>query len=272
MIEIAVFIGIIILLALLFAFLTKGRSGHKGLKKLRGWKYAHRGLHGNGVPENSMMAFREALEHGYGIELDIHLLKDGNLAVIHDASLKRTAGIDVKIEDLVTEDLKNYCLESTQETIPTFREVLDLYAGKAPLIVELKSEQGNYAALARRACEMLSDYDGPYCMESFDPRCIRWLYKNRPDVIRGQLSENFLRNKHSKMPLLLKFAMTFNLSNFLTKPDFIAYRYEDRKNLSITLCRKLWHMQGVTWTLRKKEDHDTAISDGWIPIFEGYLP
>ena len=83
------------------ALLTlRGRTGHPGLEALRGWGYAHRGLHGDGVPENSMAAFKAALDHGYGIELDIHLLKDGNLAVIHDASLKRTAGADVELVPL----------------------------------------------------------------------------------------------------------------------------------------------------------------------------
>ncbi len=263
---------LLIVLFLFFLFLLSqmGRTGHKGLAALRGWNYAHRGLHGNGVPENSMAAFRKALEHGYGIELDLHLLKDGNLAVIHDASLKRTAGADVLVEDLTTEELQNYPLEGTEEKIPTFREVLELYAGKAPLIVELKPERGNYATLSQTACEMLQDYDGVYCMESFDPRCIRWLKQNRPEIIRGQLSSNFLKSK--KNPLPLRIAMTWNLMNFLTRPDFVAYEYANRKNLSICICRKFWGIQGVTWTLRSQKDHDLAVSEGWIPIFEKYLP
>ena len=94
---------ILILAAALYALSTMCRKGHQGLEALRGWAYAHRGLHGNGVPENSMAAFRAALDSGYGIELDVHLMKDGKLAVIHDASLKRTAGTDVKIEELTEE-------------------------------------------------------------------------------------------------------------------------------------------------------------------------
>ena len=81
----------------LYALSVQGRTGHPGLESLKGWKYAHRGLHDDALPENSMAAFRAALEAGYGIELDIHLMKDGKLAVIHDTSLKRTAGADVKI-------------------------------------------------------------------------------------------------------------------------------------------------------------------------------
>ena len=100
---------------------TQGRTGHPGLAALRGWNYAHRGLHDETKPENSMAAFRAALEHGYGIELDIHLMKDGNLAVIHDCSLERVAGADVKITDLTAEDLPNYRLCGTDETIPSPR-------------------------------------------------------------------------------------------------------------------------------------------------------
>ena len=81
---------ILVLLAVLFLLSLKGRTGHKNLAALRGWNYAHRGLHSEGIPENSMAAFKAALDHGYGIELDVHLLKDGNLAVIHDSLLNRT--------------------------------------------------------------------------------------------------------------------------------------------------------------------------------------
>ena len=91
----------------LYVLSTQGRTGPPGLAALQGWNYAHRGLHDTEKPENSMAAFRAALENGYGIELDIHLLKDGNLAVIHDTSLLRTAGCDINITDLSTEDLAN---------------------------------------------------------------------------------------------------------------------------------------------------------------------
>lgn len=218
-----------------------------------------------------MAAFRAALEQGYGIELDIHLLKDGNLAVIHDSSLKRTAGANVKIEDLTTAELEQYRLNGTEEKIPEFRQVLDLFDGKAPLIVELKPAGGNYAALTEAACNMLEGYPGLYCMESFDPRCIYWLKKNRPELIRGQLTENYFASQ-SNLPPILKFLLANQLENFLTLPDFVAYRYADRKNLGNFIVRKLWGVQGVTWTLKTPQDHETAVSEGWIPIFENYEP
>ena len=264
-----IILAILIIIALLYLWCLKGRTGHPDLPKLLGWNYAHRGLHDSQTPENSMAAFRAALEAGYGIELDIHLLRDGNLAVIHDSSLKRTAGADVKIEDLTTAELSNYHLGETGECIPQFQQVLDLYAGKAPLIVELKVEGGNYAALCQAACRMLDDYRGPYCMESFDPRAIAWLKKNRPDIIRGQLSENWLKTK-STMPVILKWILTNHVSNIYTRPDFVAYKYCDRNVFATQICRKLWKIQGVTWTLRSKEEYVTAVKEGWIPIFENF--
>lgn len=266
-----VIIAIVAILEIYF-LLLRCRSGHYGLEKLRGWGYAHRGLHGNGVPENSMQAFRLALEGGYGIELDVHLMKDGNLAVIHDPSLKRTAGEDVFIEDLTAEDLENYRLEGTDEKIPLFKDVLALYEGKAPMIVELKTERGNQAALCQAVYDILKDYKGVYCVESFHPACVAWFHKNQPDVIRGQLSENFIANPKSKLPFVIKWVMSANLLNFRSVPDFVAYKFSDRKCLGIAVCRNIWKAQGVTWTIKSQEDYDTAVSEGWIPIFEGFKP
>lgn len=261
----------ILIILILLALAVRGRRGHKDLAQLRQWKYAHRGLHDAVLPENSMAAFRAALEHGYGIELDLHLLRDGNLAVMHDSALKRTTGADGIIEDLTTEDLKNYRLNGTDETIPTFREVLELYDGKAPLIIELKPVKGNHAALTAKAVEMMEGYSGLYCMESFDPRVVRWLRKNRPDICRGQLTENHFAAA-AKLSPVLKFVLTHQLLNFLTMPDFVAYKYADRKTISNWVVRKFWGIQGVTWTLKTMDEYNTAVREGWIPIFEDFKP
>lgn len=258
------------LLVLLYLLAIRGRSGHPQLHSIRGWSYAHRGLYGNGIPENSMAAFRAALENGYGIELDVHLLADGNLAVMHDSELMRTTGSAGKIEDLTTADLVNHRLEGTAEMIPEFGQVLELYAGKFPLIVELKPVNGNHAALTEKACRMLEDYPGVYCMESFDPRCLLWLKKHRPHIIRGQLSEDYYNSK-AKLPLILAWILRNHLGNFLTKPDFVAYRYRDRHcTLSNRLCMK--RMTGVSWTVTNQAEFDTAVTEGWVPIFEGFRP
>ena len=262
----------LVALIVLYLFALRGRKGHPWLQRLRRWEFAHRGLHGNGVPENSMEAFRLALKKGYGIELDVHLMADGNLAVIHDASLKRTAGVNVMIESLTVDRLANYPLEGTDEIIPTLRQVLDLYAGKAPIIVELKPVNNNHAELTAAVCEMLEPYSGLYCIESFDPRCIRWLMKNKPRILRGQLAHNSQWEKGTKIPFALRFIMTNLLSNFWNAPDFIAYRYCDRKRTSVRIARKLWKIQGVSWTLTDPDEYEIALDEGWIPIFEGFEP
>lgn len=263
---------IFLTILILYLLALRGRTGHPGLSKLRGWNYAHRGLHSQGVPENSLAAFRAAVAHGYGAELDVHLLRDGGLAVIHDSLLRRTTGREGRVEDLTTAELAQCRLEGTDETIPTFQEVLKVFAGKTPLILELKPVDGNHAKLCEAACAAMEGYEGIWCMESFDPRVVHWLRKNRPDIIRGQLSENYLRKPQSKLPPVLKFALAFHLENFLCKPDFIAYDYPTRKVPSNPICRKLWGLEAVTWTLRTPEEHETALKEGWIPIFEHYLP
>jgi len=267
-----VFLTILLVLILAYAFLIRGRSGQKGLEALQGWAYAHRGLHNKpAIPENSMSAFRKAIEKGYGAELDVHLLKDGSLAVFHDASLKRCTGSEGFIEDLTREELKNYRLEGTEETIPAFEEVLALFEGRAPLIIELKAERGNAAALSEAVCKVLDNYKGTYCLESFDPRCLIWLKKNRPEMIRGQLSQNFLKNT-SKMGKLIDFVLTFLLANVVTFPDFIAYKFDDRKNLSNQLCLNLWGVQGASWTIISQEQFETCMMENLLPIFEQFEP
>lgn len=269
----AILTVVIILLALAIGYLLaiRGRAGHPGLEELRRWSYAHRGLHSEGIPENSMAAFKAAKDAGYGIELDVHLLADGNLAVIHDSTLDRVTGLSGTIEELTTEQLQEYRLCGTDERIPEFSNVLELFNGEAPLIVELKPSKGNHAALSKAVCDLLEHYSGPYCLESFDPRCILWLKMHRPELIRGQLSENYFVKGRPKIPFILKWIMTENLANCVTKPDFVAYRYTDRTcTLSNRLC--LRRMACVSWTITSPEDYSKAVNEGWIPIFEGFLP
>ena len=272
-------VAVIILLVLLilgelFTLMLQCRRGHSAWGLLRLFRYAHRGYHDKPrVPENSMAAFRRAIENGYGAELDVHLMKDGRLAVIHDASLKRTAGADVLVEDLTAEELKTYRLEGTDERIPLLEEVLELFQDRTPLIIELKAERGNHAALAEATCRMLDRYRVHYCIESFDPRCIRWLKKNRPEIVRGQLSENFLRHGDGgDMPKALLWALGNLLTNCLAKPDFIAYRFSDRDNFCLRWCRWFYHVQEINWTIITKEEMRAAESAGNLVIFQDFDP
>ncbi len=191
----------VLLFFLIWTAMLHGRRSHPAWPVLERFRYAHRGLHDkeHGIPENSLAAFRLAAEHGYGAELDVHLTRDGRLAVIHDDSLLRTAGADVKASQLTAAQLGKYRLESTDEKIPFLEEVLPLFQGKTPLIVELKVE-GNAAALAKATCDLLDQYQVDYCIESFHPLAVRWLKKHRPDVCRGQLQRKFSQDPHRTGP------------------------------------------------------------------------
>ncbi len=257
-----------VVLGILYVIAVGGRTGRTA--KLQGHVFAHRGLHNDTRPENSLSAFRAAKEKGYGVELDVHLLKDGTLAVFHDHTLIRMTGEDGKIEDLTAADLSQFHLNGTAETIPTFREVLAVFDGVAPIVVELKAA-GNHGALVDATMNELKSYQGDYCIESFDPRCLWHLKKRYPDVVRGQLSQNFIGSEE-KLSGVTKLLLTHLLANLLTRPDFVAYKFTDRKCFSVTLARKLWRVQGVVWTLTDKEQHDTALKEGYLPIFENYEP
>ena len=99
-----------------------------------------------------------------------------------------------------------------------------------------------------------------------------WLRKNQPKIIRGQLSEDFLRDQSTNLSWPLRLVLTSLVMNILTKPDFIAYKFEDRKGLSPLVCSKIWKIQSVSWTLRSQEDLDTAVAEGSLPIFEYFEP
>ena len=250
------------------------RQGHPGWEAFSHHRYAHRGLHNmdEGRPENSFSAFRAAVEHGFGAELDLHLMADGNLAVVHDSDLERVCGRSAIIEELTAADLNDYPLLGSGETIPLFEDVLALFEGKTPLIVELKTSKGNAARLTDAAMEQLAKWNGLYCVESFDPAVLLHLKKHYPAVIRGQLSCDFLTGNHTGRGTLADFAMTNLLTTFLTKPDFIAYKHQDRGVLSLRLMKKLYGVHEVSWTVREAEVMETLENEGVPAIFEGFLP
>ena len=262
----------LLLLFLLWIFSLRCRKGHPLWPVLEQYRYAHRGLHNKaaGVPENSLAAFRLAAEHGFGAELDVHLTKDGQLAVIHDTSLLRTAGADVNVTDLTVKELKQHRLEGTDEQIPLLEEVLPLFEGKTPLIVELKVDNNAYA-LTEATCTLLDQHSVTYCIESFHPQPIGWLRKHRPDICRGQLSENFLAGK-SNLSLLNRFIMTHLLTSFLTVPDFIAYAHQHRSEPALKLSRAIWGAREISWTIRDEATMKALEKESCIPIFENFIP
>jgi len=262
-------------IAALWIFALLPRHGHKRLPRLRQYRYAHRGLHNEkrGIPENSILAFRYALAGGFGAEIDVRLTKDKQLAVIHDSDLRRLCGVKARVEDMTMDQLKLLQLQGTNESIPRLEEVLALFCGKAPLIIELKTTPHTCRTLCGRTCRLLETYQGDFCLESFDPRALWWLRRNEPFMVRGQLTQNLLhRQEGMRMGLLSRMLLTGLLTNIATRPDFVACRYEDRNRLSPRVCLRLLKAQEVSWTLRTQEDLEKVESSGGIAIFEGFLP
>ena len=247
---------------------------HKKTKwqHLTGWDYAHRGLYNNehGIPENSMAAFRRAVDKGYGIELDVHLTADNQLVVFHDDTLTRMCGVNKKISSFLYSDLMQLRLLGTEEGIPLFKDVLELIDGKVPLIIELKVDGSNQNLLCPLVWQLLSRYKGDYCIESFHPFVLQWFKRHEPQVVRGQLSCNFFKeNPHCDIVLFL---MSNLMTNFFTHPDFIAYKYLDLDNPAVIYNRKLFHIMTVVWTIPGKPTYDRFKNKVDAMIFEGFEP
>ncbi len=236
--------------------------------------YAHRGLYDNSrdVPENSMRAFQRALEAGYGMEMDIRLTRDGIPVVFHDSDLKRMCGAEGRIEDMNWKELSSYRLLQTDQGIPRFEDVLALVDGKVPLLIEYKMDS-NDASICICAERLLNRYRGKYCVESFHPFALLWYRHNQPGMLRGMLSTDYAGNKEHSLALL-HFMSRHLLFNFFTKPDFISYDCRVEREISRTLCRKLYRSCRAAWTVKSREQLEQLKQRGeydWF-IFEGFRP
>lgn len=262
----------LILLALLalYLFCILPQLPKRSMSPLMGVDYAHRGLWDNKtVPENSLPAFRRAAEHGFGIELDVQGTADGALVVFHDDSLERMCGIRRSVGACTLHELQAARLLGTGEQIPTFADVLKTVHGRVPLIVEIKA-----CANLMRVCEQVDDllqrYPGVACIESFDPRAVRWFRKHHPQRIRGQLAFSPYR----KDPLERKpktFLLSSMVGNALCRPDFVAHEVESARHPGFWLVRKLG-VRTVAWTVRSQEQMD-SLRDRWdLQIFDSFVP
>ena len=228
-------------------------------------EYAHRGLHGNGVPENSLAAFRLARDNGFAMELDVHLSKDKEVMVFHDASLKRMTGRDAEIHELTCAELKTLRLAETEETIPTLREVLELIDGKVPLLIELKGESTD-TSLCPEVAKLLREYSGAYCIESFNPILLGAMRKELPEAYYGLLYTNVCREK--KKINALNIAITCMALNFIAKPNFIAFDKNDRSSFPVWLSTRFFGAPKYVWTIRSDEELNVARANGECAIFE----
>ena len=254
----SVILSVFLVLFLIYLLLLVRPRARKPQSERLLCDYAHRGLHDGNTgeyPENSPAAFKRACDEGYGIELDVQLSRDGEVMVFHDYSLSRMAKCDKKVSDLTRDELCELSLADTNEKIPTFSEVLSLVDGKVPLLVELKGENFD-TSLCPKVAELLKDYKGEYCIESFNPLLIKEIKKYLPDAFCGLLYTNVCRDK--KKYSALNIALSIMALNFLCYPDFIAYNYHDRKSLPVLLTTKLYRAEKFTWTVKSREEFDKS--------------
>ncbi len=215
---------------------------------------AHRGLHnGKLTPENSMNAFEAAALAGHPIELDVHLLSDGGIAVYHDRSLERICGADKLIKHETSGSIKNYRLYDTDQKIPLFTEALELIAGRVPILIEIKNF--NWPGKPEEnIVKILRGYKGDYAIQSFNPFTPRWFQKNAPDIIRGQLATGI---DYHDVEWYRVQAMKYLLVIGISLPDFIGYDIDSIPNFPTRIARKLGYPL-LTWTVRNAEQRRRA--------------
>ena len=237
--------------------------------------FAHRGLHDNksGAPENSMPAFRKAVEKGYGIELDVQLSSDGVPVIFHDLDLARACGVQGLVRERTYEELQTLRLFGSEEKIPALKDFLEMVDGRVPLIVEFKSEDSDLT-LCRVIAPMLRAYKGAYCIESFNPLVLLWYRIHQPKVMRGQLSDGFIHipKYRTLMKAPLTVPVQFLIPNFLSKPDFIAYNHMYEGNISRRICRNLYKAKAAAWTIKSQSELEEAKKSFDVFIFDSFIP
>lgn len=229
---------------------------------------AHRGLWNENIIENSLSAYKNAMDFQYPIEIDIYSSSDGELFCFHDISLKRMTGVDANIFELSKSEIEKLFLLSNEnapsnEKIPTFDEVLKLVDGKVPLLIELKDQpNANYVD---KVISRLKNYKGEFAIQSFNPLYINKVKKNAPNFIRGILSTKTY-SKH--LPFFKRQIVKNMLLNFLIKPDFISYSFED-----LPLKKsKIKNIPVICWTILNQHDYDKIKPHSKNIIFEHFIP
>ena len=244
--------------------LSPGHATRRQKAPFMGMNFAHRGLHSRDkvVPENSLAAFRLAARAGYGVELDVHLSRDGQVVVFHDDDLGRICGVEGRVEDYSFEQLQQFSLCGTEERIPLLSQVLEVIRGRGPIILEIKNGPNN-RELCRKTLYLLNNYRGSVCVESFNPLIVAWFRFHARDILRGQLS---MPSKYYDMKKPWAFVFSHCLMNFIARPQFIAYRIGPRP-LAVRFSELLGAMK-VGWTShepRNEKGRDAV-------IFEFYKP
>ena len=269
---------IVLILVLLVLFAVWPNKRRDALRApFVGHNCAHRGYFGKDQrpPENSLPAFAAAAQNGYGIELDVQFTSDRRLVVFHDDTLDRMTPAKGFVHDMDWANFSAQPLAGSNEHPPLFADMLRTVAETnpdTPLIVEIKS-RAEYSKtyleeLCRATIAELKAYPGPYCIESFDPRIVRWFRKNAKDVLRGQLSDAPASFRDEPKPLA--FALGCLFTNVLARPQFIAYG-PGKKPWTARLAEAMGAIR-VCWTVRPEDDINAKEAENDAVIFEFYHP
>jgi glycerophosphoryl diester phosphodiesterase len=233
---------------------------------------AHRGFHDEQRPENSISAFENAINHDYGIELDIYPLEDGTPVVFHDATMMRMTGKDGYIRKIKNvEELKTYTLlnekgEDTGEKIPTLQETLDFVGGRTPMLIEIKDYNIN-SNFERTVYDILKKYKGDFAIMSFNPYTLRWFRQNAPEILRGQLASSL---KNEKMSIIKKWILKrMALNKTHSQPNFIAYKWDEVPNRYV---RKYKQLPLLVWAVPSQSAYMKVAKYCDNIIFEGFEP
>jgi glycerophosphoryl diester phosphodiesterase len=226
--------------------------------------YAHRGLHRAGVPENSLTAFHDAIAAGMGIECDVQRSSDGQAMVFHDFELDRLTGESGPVHLRSADELARIELSGSGDRIPTLKRMLDEVAGRAPVLVEIKSRGGSFkhaGALCQAVRRVLEGYPGPHAIMSFDPRVVHWFADRSPLTVRGLV----VTEENSKtLPGMIR----RRLSLWAAKPDFLAYDIRDLPS-RFAAGQRARGLPVLTWTVRSEEHRTRAALHADAPIAEG---
>lgn len=219
---------------------------------------AHRGVFDNKtIPENSIKAYKLALDKNLTIELDIHLTKDNELVVFHDDNLKRMTGVDSIIESFTLNEIKKLKLLETNETIPTLDEVLKLVRSKVLLDIEIKVNKG-VKKIVKKLLETLDTYNGKVIIKSFNPLAVKEVKNNTNKYLVGLLIDYYSKNK------LFNFFSKTNITVSFCKPDFLGI---NKKMLNTKNIKKyLNKLPIMIWTIKKEDEINRINNENFIYI------
>jgi len=246
-----------------------------GLDWLTARPVAHRGLHdaSAGVIENTATAFTAAIRHGYGIECDLQVSRDGEAMVHHDDALGRLTEGSGRLADMDAAAIERVRFRQSADTILTLGDLCDLVAGRATLVIELKSRFDGDPRLARRTADVLAGYAGPVAVMSFDPGALEALRGLAPGLPRGIVAERRYDDPEwNRLPRRAKRQLAHLLHAHRTRPHFLAYSVKDLPALGPLIARHLFGLPLLTWTVRSEDDRRRALRWADQMIFEGWQP